>query len=326
MIYSIAIVGATGLVGEKMTALADGLPNVRLRLFANSSAGKKIRLKNRTATVEPCENLLSAKIDYALFMAPDEVAAEFVPPLIKRGVVCIDNSSHFRLRKDVPLVVPCINGETAKGHNLIANPNCSTIQTVIVINALKSLCPTKMVAVTYQSVSGAGAEALSDLNEKHCYGKLAAFRHPIYDNLIPAIGQIRPDGFTSEERKLSDESRKILDLPKLAVNAFCARIPISVCHGVFVNLHLRERVNLEHIADLLKSAPNIILLNDAECGLYPMPILFRNTGYVGVGRLVKDSTANAINFFCVADNLLRGAAYNAYEILLYKIKERETCL
>lgn len=324
--YHIAIVGATGLVGRKLTDILDNMPNVRLKLFANESAGSVVQLKNRTAVVESCENLTSVKADCAMFMATDEVAAKYAPKLVRRGITCIDNSRYFRLRRDVPLVVPSVNGDTVRGKTLIANPNCSTIQTVIPINALKDLGPVRMLAVTYQSVSGAGKDALTDLEERRCYGALKAFRHPIYDNVIPMIGQLRGDGFTAEERKLTDESRKILSLPRLKVNAFCARVPVSVCHGVFVNLQLKSKINIAEIRDRFKNTPNVLLLDDAECGLYPMPLTLKGTKYVGVGRVTKDPTSNAVNFFCVADNLLRGAAYNAYEILLCKFREWEKCL
>ena len=312
---NIAIVGATGLVGEKLTELVEKLPKTNVRLFGNTSVGNKVPFRGNEVVVEPTENLLKGHIDYAMFMATNEVSAEFIPKLVAKGVTCIDNSSFFRLKRDVPLVVPCINGDKIADSKLIANPNCSTIQVVIAVNALKSLQPTRLTAVTYQAVSGAGKAALTDLTEEHCYGKLCGFRHPIYDNVIPMIGEMRPDGFTSEERKLTDESRKILDLPKLQVNAFCARIPVTVGHSVFVNLQLKEKVDLEEIRHLLRNAKNVLLLDDATNGLYPMPMTLRNTKYVGVGRITKDPTANAVNFFVVADNLLRGAAYNAYEIL-----------
>lgn len=313
---NIAIVGATGLVGEKLTEIiAQNMSTVNVRLFGNTSVGSKIKFKNKPTVVESCDRLASAKLDYAMFMATNEVSAEFIPKLTRRGVICIDNSSHFRLKKDVPLVVPCINGEQISGHRLIANPNCSTIQVVIAVNALKSLHPTRLTAVTYQAVSGAGKAGLSDMEEQRCYGKLTCFRHPIYDNVIPFIGEERPDGFSTEERKLTDESRKILGLPRLKVNAFCARIPVSVGHSVFVNLQLGKKVDLEEIRHLLRNTPNVLLLDDAASGLYPMPMTLRGTKYVGVGRITKDPTANAVNFFVVADNLLRGAAYNAFEIL-----------
>lgn len=315
---NIAIIGATGLVGEKLTQiLSDKLPRANVRLFGNTSVGNKVLYRGKETVVEDCEKLLVDLPDYAMFMATNEVSAHYIPKLVARGVTCIDNSSYFRLKRGVPLVVPCINGHQIANNKLIANPNCSTIQVVVAVNALKALRPTKMTAVTYQAVSGAGKAALTDLSEQSCYGKLREFRHPIYDNVIPMIGQMRPDGFTTEERKLTDESRKILDLPQLKVNSFCARIPVTVGHSVFVNLHFKEKVDLEAIRYLLRNAPNVLLLDDAENGLYPMPMTLRNTKYVGVGRLTKDPTANAINFFVVADNLLRGAAYNAYEILEY---------
>ena len=319
---NIAVVGATGLVGEKLTQiLSEKLPLANVRLFGNTSVGNKVLFRGKETVIEDTESLLSAKLDYAMFMATNEVSAKYIPKLMANGVTCIDNSSEFRLKRNVPLVVPCINGEKING-KLIANPNCSTIQVVLAVNALKSLHPTKMTAVTYQAVSGAGKLALNDLIFKNGYGKLNNFRHPIYDNLIPVIGEMREDGFTTEERKLTDESRKILDLPRLKVNAFCARIPVTVGHGVFVNLRLKERFDLEQVRRLLRNAPNVLLLDDAENGLYPMPITLRNTKFAGVGRLTKDPTANGINFFVVADNLLRGAAYNAFEILS-KIMEND---
>lgn len=313
---NIAIVGATGVVGEKLVQIvAQNMPSSKVILFGNTSVGSMVNYLNKPKIVHSCDQLANTELDYAMFMATNEVSAKYIPQLVRRGVTCIDNSSHFRLHKGVPLVVPCINGEEIATNKLIANPNCSTIQVVVAVNALKSLEPTQMCAVTYQSVSGAGKAGLVDLAERNIYGKLECFRHPIYDNLIPCIGDVLQDGFTSEEHKMVDESRKILALPRLKVNAFCARIPVSVGHGVFVNLRLRKKVDLDEIRSLLKKAPNVLLLDDAQNGLYPMPMTLRNTHLVGVGRITKDPTANAVNMFIVADNLLRGAAYNAYEIL-----------
>lgn len=318
---TIAIVGACGLVGDKLVdLLSDKLLNCNVRLFGNSSVGTRVLFRNKPTLIESCDNLLQGGIDYAMFMATNDVAQAYVPKLVEKGVTCIDNSSAFRMKKNVPLVVPCINGRLIATSKLIANPNCSTIQTVIAVNALKEMQPTKMTAATYQSVSGAGKAAIADLVEKRGYGKLQSFSHPICDNLIPCIGKIQSDGFTDEELKLVHESRKILDLPRFKVNSFCARIPVSVGHGVFVNLHLKEKVDLTKIRILLKNAPNVLLFDNAENGIYPMPLMLRNTKYVGVGRITKDPTANAVNFFVVADNLLRGAAYNALEILIEALK------
>ena len=318
---TIAIVGACGLVGDKLVnLLQDRLLGANVRLFGNSSVGTRVYFRNKPTVIESCDQLLNGGIDYAMFMASNDVAKEYAPKLVKQGVTCIDNSSAFRLDKNVSLVVPCINGELIRGKKLIANPNCSTIQVVIAINALIEMQPTKMTAVTYQAVSGAGKTGISDLAEQRCYGKLQCFSHPIYDNLIPCIGKIQDDGFTDEEQKLVHESRKIMNLPHLKVNSFCARIPVSVGHGVFVNLHLKEKIDLSKIRCLLRNAPNVLLFDDAENGIYPMPMMIRNTKYVGVGRITKDHTANAVNFFVVADNLLRGASYNALEILIQAMK------
>ena len=318
---TIAIVGACGLVGDKLIdLLSDRLTGLNVRLFGKSSVGTRVLFRNKPTVIESCDRLLDGGIDYALFMATNEVAEEYVPKLVRNGVTCIDNSSAFRLNRYVPLVVPSINGELVRGSKLIANPNCSTIQVVIAVNALKEMQPTKMTAVTYQSVSGAGKAGIADLTKENCYGKLQCFSHPIYDNLIPCIGKVQEDGFTDEERKLVYESRKILQMPRLKVNSFCARIPVTVGHGVFVNLHLKERVDLLKIRSLLRNEPNVLLFDDAENGIYPMPMMLRNTKYVGVGRITKDPTANAVNFFVVADNLLRGASYNALEILTTALK------
>ena len=321
---TVAIVGANGLVGKKMLdILNNNLPELNVRLFGNTSVGDKVEFRNRSAVVEPCDALSDGGIDYAVFVATEEVSARYIPPLASRGVICIDNSAHFRLCTDVPLVVPCINGRKIDGHNIIANPNCSTIQTVIALNALMPLCPTKFTAVTYQSASGAGKQGLDDLNERNGYGKLRCFKHPLFDNILPAIGAAENDGFTVEERKMMRESKKILDLPHLKVNAFCARVPVSVGHCVFVNVRLKKKFTVDEVRQLLHAAPNVLLFDDAPSDIYPLPSMMRNTKYVGVGRITKDPTANAVNMFTVADNLLRGASYNAYEILQYIVQHKE---
>lgn len=313
---TIAIIGASGLVGEKLREIAESkLTNCRVRLFGNAAVGQRVEFAHRKITIESCDNLANGEIDYAMFMATDDVAKKYVPALVKRGVTCIDNSAYFRLKKDVPLVVPSINGRLAQGAKIIANPNCSTIQTVTAVNALKPLEPTAMTAITYQAVSGAGKQGLYDLKRANGYGKLQAFPHPVYDNVIPQIGAVRQDGFTTEERKLTDESRKILGLTRLRVNGMCVRIPVTTGHSVFVNVRVKKKIDLEQVRELLCNEPNVLLMDETENGVYPMPLLLRNTKYVGVGRITKDPTANAVNMFVVADNLLRGAAYNAYEIL-----------
>lgn len=318
---TVAVVGATGLVGEKLTEIMQNkLTECNVRLFGNTQAGKRVNFRNKRVTIESADSLISADVDYAMFMANEETAKKYAPVLAERGVICIDNSSYFRLKKDVPLIVPSVNGEKIGGAKIIANPNCSTIQTVIAVNALKELEPTKLTAVTYQSVSGAGKTGLIDLYEKRGYGRLACFKHPIFDNVIPQIGDVCKDGYTTEERKMLNESRKILDMPRLKVNCFCARVPVSAGHGVFVNLAFRKKADTDEIRELLARAENVLLMDDPEQNVCPMPMTMRNTKYVGVGRICKDRTANAVNMFVAADNLLRGAAYNAYEILERVIK------
>lgn len=317
---TLAIVGASGLVGEKLLEIvASKNLDMHVRLFGNTSVGKRTDYCGRRLTIEPCSNLLDGRVDYAMFMANEEVAKNFVPPLAEQGVVCIDNSSYFRLKKYVPLIVPSINGDLVKGSKIIANPNCSTIQTVIAVNALKGLEPVKLTAATYQSVSGAGKDGIVDLTSKSCYGKLKCFKHPIYDNIIPCIGKINERGYTGEEMKLVHESRKILGLPRLKVNGFCCRVPVSAGHGVFVNLQCRKTIDVEEVKRLLSNEPNVIVMDGED--IYPMPITIRNTKYVAVGRIARDLTnARSVNMFVVADNLLRGAAYNAYEILELVLK------
>lgn len=316
----LGIVGASGLVGESLIQLvANKRLNVKVRLFGNASAGRRVEILGKRLTIEPCEAILDGQVDYAAFMANELVAARYVPELAKRGVVCVDNSAHFRLKKDVPLVVTSINAETIGESKIIANPNCSTIQTVIAVNALKSLEPIKLTAATYQSVSGAGREGLDDLKYRRGYGALKCFEHPIANNLIPHIGQTTPSGLTSEEWKLVRESRKILGLPRLKVNGFCCRVPTTRCHGVFVNLVCRKKIDVEEVRALLAQSENVLVMDGDN--LYPMPINLANTKYVGVGRITRDiSNPRAVNMFVVADNLLRGAAYNAYEILEYVMK------
>jgi len=312
---TLAIVGASGLVGEKLiNIVADKRPPVKLRLFGNASVGKKVEFCGKKLTIEPCCALTDGKIDYAMFMANEQVAQTYVTALSQKGVICIDNSAHFRLKRGVPLVVTSVNGDLIKDSKIIANPNCSTIQTVIAVNALKSLQPVKMTAATYQSVSGAGRDGITDLLSNSGYGKLKCFEHPIADNLIPHIGETKECGLTSEELKLVYESKKILRLPRLKVNSFCCRVPITVGHGVFVNLQCRTKIDVDEARSLLSAEKNIIVMDGS--GLYPMPQTIRNTKYVAVGRISRDPTnEKAINMFIVADNLLRGAAYNAYEIL-----------
>ncbi len=321
----IAIVGASGLVGNSLSKLvADKFPKAKLYLFGNKSAGQKICLRGKNYTVKQIDDILQEVPQIALFVATTDVSQKYIPLLLKLGVTCIDNSSVFRMDKEVPLVVPCINGADIGNAKLIANPNCTTIQIAIVVNALRKLCPYKMTAVTMQAVSGAGADGLTDLQEKRNYGKLKAFPHPIFDNIIPQIGDFLPNGYTTEENKVIEESEKILRMP-LAINSFCTRVPITVGHCAFVNLQCEKNFSIEQVQELLKGHHNILLFDDKTNNIYPLPTMLRATKYVGVGRVTRDKTSNGINLFVVADNLLRGASYNALEILEIVAKREEYC-
>lgn len=319
----IAIVGATGLVGESLcTIVASKLPKATLQLYGNKSVGTKVNYGNKKYTILPTKDIFDNLPDFAMFMANEEVAKNYIPALAKQGVTCIDNSSHFRLKGNVPLVVPCINGNTISKSKIIANPNCTTIQVAIALNCLKSLQPHKLTVATYQATSGAGREGLCDLQENRQYGKLKAFDHPIANNILPLVGSITQNGYSTEELKMQNECQKILDMP-LDINCFCARVPVTVGHSAFVNVQFKRPFTLTQVKSLLQKEPNVLTFFEPYDNLLPMPMGIRGSKYVGIGRVIKDQTANGINMFVVADNILRGASYNAYEILETIIQEQQ---
>lgn len=322
---SIAVIGASGLVGEAfLSVLAAKMPSCKLRLFGEKSAGKSVDFCGRSIKIERMDELTTLNGGYAIFAADNAVSKKWIPVCRNNGLTCIDNSSAFRLDGDVPLVVPPVNGDTAiESQTLFANPNCTTIQVCMAINPLKPLLPQKMKVVTMQAASGAGIGGLLDLTEARSYGRLKEFAHPIADNVLPKIGLGENGKYTTEELKMKFESRKILDLPSLAVNCLCNRVPVSRGHSAWVNLTLGKPFSVCEVKELLKRQPQLLLLDNAEADLYPMPQILRYTSYVGVGRIVADETDdNTLNMFVVADNLLRGAAYNAYEILQLLIDKR----
>lgn len=312
---TVGIVGASGLVGQKAAEIvARKLPECKILLYGNQSAGQKMCLLGKTYAIADIGRLENDLPNYVLFMANEEVSKKYLPILAEKGSVCIDNSKYFRMHVGVPLVVPHINGEKARGKFIISNPNCTTIQIVTALNALVGFCPKKMTAATFQSVSGAGKDGLADLLEKRGYGKLKAFPHTIFDNIIPQIGKSLPNGHTEEEEKIKNETRKILNLPKLKVNAFCARVPVTIGHCAFVNVEFEKEIDVNAAKELLAREPNVVVADDVENGIYPMPTMFRNTNLVGIGRLHGDG-AGGLNMFVVADNLIVGAADNAVKIL-----------
>ena len=317
----IAIVGATGLVGESLkNIVCNKLPNATLQLYGNKSVGQKVKCGNKTCVVLPVESIVSNLPDVAMFMATEDVAKEYIPQLANLGVRCIDNSSYFRLKDDVPLVVPSINGHKVAKSKIVANPNCTTIQVAMALNCLRSLQPCKVTVATYQSVSGAGREGMCDLEQNRQYGKLKAFMHPICNNIIPLIGSITQSGYSTEEIKMQKECQKILDM-QLDINCFCARVPVTIGHCAFVNVEMAKPFTMPQVKSLLQGEDNVLTFFEPYDNLLPMPMGIRGSKYVGVGRVVKDQTSNGINMFVVADNILRGASYNAYEILQLVLEE-----
>ncbi|MCM1043796.1 MAG: aspartate-semialdehyde dehydrogenase [Corallococcus sp.] len=322
----IAIIGATGLVGRKLLSVLERNNfQAEYTLFGSSaSAGEKLDFMHKEHTVLPTNKISERKFDYAMMMSSADVAKEYAPVLIANGTTCIDNSSAYRNKPDVPLVVDSINGHLVKNSNLIANPNCTTIQVVTVLNALKDYGLKRIVVSTYQSVSGAGKAALDDLKLNLSYGNLRGSLHPLSDNIVPQIDDFEANGYTKEEMKMVNECRKILSLPNLAVTCTAVRVPVTVGHAAHINIQFNKDFKLSDVKQKLQNAKNVVIADDTEHNIYPMPIIARGTPYVYVGRIREDlSCQNAIECFVVADNLLRGASYNAYEILVRAVNAND---
>ncbi len=318
MTYSVAVVGATGLVGRKMTELLEkrDFPISELTLFASEKSEGKIipfrgeRLVVRALTPKNAEN---AGADIALFSAGSDISDKFASLFVKNGATVIDNSSRWRLDLRVPLVVPEVNGKTALTHRgIIANPNCSTIQSVLALCPIRNAYGLKRVVYsTYQSVSGAGYKGLCDLSEGSC----RVFRYPIQDNVIPQIDDFCPDGYTKEERKMMDETRKILDQNDLSVTATAVRVPVRYCHGVSITLTTLRPFDIDNIKLLISGYDGLELQDDTKNYIYPMHATATEKESVYVGRIRKDPyEINTLSMYAVSDNLYKGAALNAVQI------------
>ena len=313
----IAVVGATGLVGREVVKILIDKKIVRaeeLTLFASKSSSGKIL---SYGDVELCVNELSKKnikkYDYAIFCAGKKVSKEFSKSFIDRGAVVIDNSSAFRREKNVPLVVPQININTVGSAKLIANPNCSTIGASLPLFYLSKTYKIKRVIVsTYQAVSGAGQNGVSDLQQN----TKTKFAHEICNNLIPQIDVSLSNGYTYEEDKMSFELKKILSNRFLKISATCVRVPILNCHSESINVEFDTEPDLRKIKQILGNCDGIRLVDCLKKDEYPMPILANGTDDVLVGRIRRDtSNKNAINLFICFDNVRKGAALNAVEIV-----------
>lgn len=324
--YNVAIVGATGNVGRKFLEILEerNFHVKELYLFASKrSAGKTLKFKGEDVLVEElCEaNIENKKIDFALFSAGGSVSLEFAPIFAKHGAVVIDNSSAWRMDKEVPLVVPEVNPEDVKWHKgIIANPNCSTIQAMVALKPLYDKYGIKRIVYsTYQAVSGAGIQGILDLQE----GTTKKFPYPILGNVIPHIDVFLDNGYTKEEIKMIEETKKILHDDTLRITATTVRVPVLNAHSESINVELNSEFELENIVDLFNSSKGIIVHDDVENLKYPTPLELSGKDEVFVGRIRRDfSLDNGLNLWVVADNIRKGAALNAIQIAEILINEK----
>lgn len=331
---NIAVIGATGAVGKQMikTLESRNLPIKNLLLLSSArSAGKKVTFKNKEYVVQEAKPESFEEIDIALFSAGGSVSKELAPAAVERGAIVIDNTSAFRMAADVPLVVPEVNEQDLFKHNgIIANPNCSTIQMVAALEPLrKAYGISKVVVSTYQAVSGAGAAAIAELKEqsrdllegKEIEPKILPVgsgenHYQIAFNVIPQIDKFEDNGFTFEEMKMINETKKIMHMPELSVAATCVRLPVETGHSESVYVEIdTDGVSAGDIKELLKKAPGVVLQDDPDNQVYPMPATSVGKNEVFVGRIRKDlDESKGFHLWIVSDNLLKGAAWNSVQI------------
>ena len=326
--YNVAVVGATGLVGQTFLKVLKerNFPVEKLYLYASArSAGKIVNFDGKDYTViELKEENIKDDIDVALFSAGGSISKEYAPKFKAKGAIVIDNSSAWRMEKDIPLVVPEANPEALEGHNgIIANPNCSTIQVMPVLKVLADKYGLKRVVYsTYQAVAGSGQKGINDL-EANLKGEPSTnYPHQIAFNLLPHIDSFLDNGYTKEEIKMVEETRKILGLPDLKVTATCVRVPVKMGHAVSVNVELEKPFELEDVIRAFEEKEGIVVQNDGKDNVYPMPINAQDTDEVYVGRIRRDeSVDNGLNLWVVADNIRKGAATNTIQIAETLIKK-----
>ena len=330
--YTVAVLGATGAVGQEMINILEerNFPVGKLIPLASArSAGKTLQFKGKDVTIQlACDEAFEG-VDIVLGAAENDIAKQFAPAIVKAGAVFVDNSSAFRLQDDVPLVVPEVNPEDVKWHKgIISNPNCSTIITVTAVNALNTISPIRtMTTSTYQAVSGAGAGGPIELmNEVEALYKgetyePKVFSHQIAYNLIPQIGGEAFEGYTSEEMKMQNEGRKIMHLPELKVSCTCVRVPVVRSHSISVSCHFDVPVTVEQVREVIAKAPGCKLVDDLKNKQYPMPLETSGQDIVYVGRIRPDLTDDCgICLWCCGDQVRKGAATNAIPIAELLIK------
>ena len=331
--YTVAVLGATGAVGQEMIKILQerSFPVGKLIPLASArSAGKTLKFRGEDVTIrEACDEAF-AGVDIVLGAAENDIAKRFAPAIVKAGAVFVDNSSAFRLDPGVPLVVPEVNPEDVKHHKgIISNPNCSTIITVTAVNALNAIAPIRaMTASTYQAVSGAGAGGPIELMEEvKALGHGGSytpkvFSHQIAFNLIPQIGGEQYEGYTSEEMKMQNEGRKIMHLPELKVSCTCVRVPVVRSHSISVSCHFDVPVTVAQARAAIAAAPGCKLVDDLANKVYPMPLDTSDQDLVYVGRIRPDLTdENGLCLWCCGDQVRKGAATNAIQIAELLIRE-----
>jgi len=323
---NVGVLGATGAVGQEMLKiLAErDFPVKSLRPLASArSAGSTIRFQGEEVPIVEAREDAFSGLDLVLGAAENDIALRFAPHIREAGAVFVDNSSAFRLQEDVPLVIPEINPQDARQHKgIIANPNCTTIVTLVAVAALAKESPIEtMVASSYQAVSGAGVAGMRELTEEIEAGLRGqayapkAFAYPIAYNVIPQIGPAQFMGYTSEEMKMQNEGRKILHLPEMKVSCTCVRVPVLRSHSVSVVLRTRERISVERARALIAAAPGCKLVDDIQNRIYPMPLDTSDQDLIFVGRIREDLTSDrGLNLWCCGDQIRKGAATNAVQI------------
>ncbi len=349
----VAVVGATGMVGREMIKILeerDFPVDYLLPLASERSRGEKFLFKKKEIEVEPLTKESFKKIDLALFSAGTSISQEFAPLAVKEGTIVIDNSSAWRMDPQVPLVVPEVNPEDVEWHKgIIANPNCSTIQMVVILKPIHDKFKLKRVVVsTYQSVSGWGKEAVDQLWEEvlkvvqkakgirwgrdlkpEIYSQIESKKvlpHQIAFNVIPHIDKILPNLYSKEEMKMVNETRKILKIPHLPLTATTVRVPVFRGHAEAVNIETHLPVSPEEVKEILKDFPGVKLIDEPFTNLYPLPLQADGRDEVFVGRIRKDeSVKNGINLWIVSDNLRKGAALNAIQIAELLIERKKLC-
>jgi aspartate-semialdehyde dehydrogenase len=324
--FDVAIVGATGLVGQEFIKVLTqrSFPMSSIRLLASDrSAGRKLRINNEELEVKETTTNSFDKVDVALFSAGAEISSYFSPIAARAGAVVIDNSAAFRMDPEVPLVVPEVNPDDIKEHKgIIANPNCSTIQMVVALYPLHKVNPIKRVIVdTYQAVSGTGSAALEELSEQArlvLEGRNVVphvYPHQIAFNLLPEIDVFLDNGYTKEEWKCVEETKKIMHANEMAISATCVRVPIFVSHSEAIHIEFSEPMSPDAARRILAEAPGVRVLDDPNISLYPQPWSVAGSDEVFVGRIRQDASQSyGLAMWVVADNLRKGAALNAVQI------------